>query len=156
MKRFLLRIENWLLIVPIILLLIEKICFPNAAFDLHIYDTYLVIAAFHFGIIILLFCWILYLCHFSLRARKSGNKKILNTHVIATLLLLSLFFLWDFLPPEWNISPMKPRRYYDYSSWQSFRQFDGTNIYIGILCLGFVLIQILFILYTIFRLIVKK
>jgi len=152
MKQFL-RIESWLLIIPFLLLLIEKFLFSNSALDFHLHDTYFVISGFHFGIVILLFCWILYLCHFSLRARKSGNKKILAAHVNATLLLLIFFFIFNFIVPGWTNAPMKPRQYYDYSSWQSFYQYDGTSIFFTVLILAFIVIQLLFILYTIIRLI---
>jgi heme/copper-type cytochrome/quinol oxidase subunit 1 len=155
MKSFL-RIESWLLIVPIILLLIQKICFPDTSVDFHLHDTYFVIGTFYFGITILLFCCILYLCHFSLRARKSGSKKILTVHVIVTVLLLIFFFVCHFFVPLWKASPMKPRRYYDYSSWEGFQQYDVTSRWFAVMFVVFVIIQVLFILYTIVRLVVKN
>ncbi|WP_460551392.1 hypothetical protein [Ferruginibacter profundus] len=155
MKSFL-KIENWLLIVPIILLLVQKIYFTDATVDFHLHDTYFVIAGFYFGIAILLFCWILYLCHFSLRARKSGSKKILRAHVISTVLLLVFFFICDFLVPLWNASPMKPKRYYDYTSWDAFRQYNVISLWFAAMFVVFLVIQVLFILYTIVRLLVKN
>jgi heme/copper-type cytochrome/quinol oxidase subunit 1 len=153
MKSFFLRMENWLLIVPFILLLLEKFFFAEGAFDFHLHDTYFVIPGLYIGIAILLFCWILYLCHFSLRARKSVNKKILVAHVVATVLLLSFFFVCNFVVTDFGNVTMRPRQYYELSSWQSFQH---QSTWFAITLLGFVLIQVSFILYTILRLIVKK
>jgi len=56
MKLFLSRVENWLLIIPAILLVIEELFFKGSLFDLHFHDTYIVIGGFYIGTAILLFC----------------------------------------------------------------------------------------------------
>ena len=57
---------------------------------------------------------------------------------------------------DWGNTPMKPSQYYEFSSWQSFQYVAGQNSWLAVLFVAFALIQILFILYTITRLIVKK
>ena len=156
MKRFFLRIENWLLIAPFILLLIERSFFAGESVDFHFHDTYIIIPGFYIGIALFLFCWIPYLCHFSLRRRKKGDKRILAIHVITTVLLLSALFAYNLIDPGGKSSTMKPREYYDYSSWQSYRQFNDADIWFAIMFFGFVFIQILFMLYASIRLISKK
>ena len=155
MKRIL-RIENWLLIVPVILLLVEKVFFGHYTFNFHIKDTYFVIAGIHAGIVILLFCWLLYLCHFSLRAKNSGSTIILTAHVVSTLLLLVFFFICNFIIPGYANTPIMPRRYYDHTSWQTYQQSDALNNCITFLVLAFMVIQLLFFIYTLFRLIFKS
>jgi cytochrome c oxidase subunit 1 len=152
-KGFFSRIENWLLIVPLILLLAERSFFAGESVDLHFQDTYIVIPSFYIGIAIFLFCWLPYLCHFALRAKKKGDRKILMIHVITTVLLLSALFVYNLIDPgAGNV----PRGYYDYSSWQSYRQFNDADIWFAIMFSVFVSIQILFMLYAVIRLLTKK
>jgi heme/copper-type cytochrome/quinol oxidase subunit 1 len=74
MKRFLLRTENWLLIVPVIITIIEKLFFNTRAFDIHLHDTYFVIANFYIGILLFLSVCIPYLFHFLLRRKGVGSR----------------------------------------------------------------------------------
>jgi len=150
MRNLFLRIENWLLMIPAILLVIEKLFFGTVVFDLHLHDTYFVISGFYIGMGMFVVVLIPYLCHLLLRLQHNRNGKILVGHVIATVLLL----LFLFIAVRQNGGA--PNRYYDFSSWESFQQFGGLNYYLAIAVFAFIIIQLLFTLYTIVRLIAKK
>jgi cytochrome c oxidase subunit 1 len=150
MKNFFLRVENWLLIIPAILLVVEKLFFGAAVFDLHLHDTYFVISGFYIGLGMFVVVLIPYLCHLLLRLHHKRNRRILVVHVMATVLLL----LFLFIAVRQNNET--PNRYYDFSNWESFQQFERLNYYLGIAVLAFTGMQLLFILYTIVKLIAKK
>lgn len=150
MKTLFLRIENWLLIILTVLLAIEKIFFSTAAFDLHLHDTYFIISSFHIGIGVSVILILPYLCHFLLRLQHKRNRNVLTSHVIATIILLLLLFI----AVKQNADA--PRRYYDFSNWESAQQFEGLNDYLTIAVLAFIIIQMLFVLYTLVRLMIKN
>src|SRR3954463_8897114 len=109
MKSFFLRMENWLLIVPFILLLIEKFFFAYQSVDLHIHDTYFVLPLYHIGFVLFLSLLIPYLCHCLLRTTKKRNGKVNAIHVSVTIFLL-LYFSYSFISGD-----QAPRKYYDFS-----------------------------------------
>jgi heme/copper-type cytochrome/quinol oxidase subunit 1 len=152
MKRFFLRIENWLLIVPIIITIIEKLFFSLSAVDIHLHDTYFVIANFHIGILLFLSVCIPYLFHFLLRRKAVGSKGVLLSHVVVTVMLL-LFFFVSFKLQHNDM----PRRYYDFSTWELYgQQYGLLTRWLGFAVLAFVIIQLLFIVYAVIRLFAKK
>jgi len=156
MKRFFLRIENWLLIVPLVLLLGQRISFPHSGIAFIFYDTFYIIASFHFLLGVLLLGGFLCGCHLLLRIKQRRNKKILVGHVTLTVLLLLYFFGTIFFTPAATGLAGQPRRYYDGQSLQHVYPLDPSNSYFAITALVFVLMQALFILYTSIRLIMKK
>jgi heme/copper-type cytochrome/quinol oxidase subunit 1 len=152
MKRFFLRTENCLLIAPIMITIIERLFFSASAFDIHLHDTYFVIANFYIGILLFLSVCIPYLFHFLLRRKGVGSKKVLLSHIVVTIMLLLSFFVFFRLQHN-DI----PRRYYDFSSWEAYgQQFDLLTRWLGFAVLAFVIIQLLFIVYGVVRLIAKK
>jgi len=150
MKNFFLRIESWLLITPIILLLIEIVFLGHATFDFHVHDTYFVIANSYAAVMLLFWVLVPYLCHFLLRVQKKRNKKILVIHAVVTILLIVCFFFYV------RLNHFIPRRNYDYSSWESYNTFEALDKWVAVAILVFGLIQLLFLLYTIARLIVRN
>lgn len=150
MKKFLLNSENWLLIIPILFTLIEWYFYPAAAIDIHLHDTYFIIANFYIGILMLFIVLLPYLCHAFLRITNKQNKLILITHIVLNSLLLIAMPLLMQLPQG------SPRRYYDFSNWESVKQFENLNYYLAIIIISFIIIQILFVLYAMVRLAIKK
>ena len=150
MKNILFRSEYWLLIIPFLFALFEWCFYPAATIDIHLHDTYFVIANFHMGILLLIVVLIPYLCHVFLRITHKRNKLTGITHIILTSLLLIA------MPLLMQLHKAATRRYYDFSSWESFKQFERLNYYLAIIITAFIIIQILFTLYAIVRLAIKK
>jgi cytochrome c oxidase subunit I len=150
MSKFFLRPENWLLIIPLILLGIKKIFFSATVIDLHFHDTYFIVSGLHISIGILIILLVPYLCHTLLRLQHKRHKAVLATHVVSTILLV----LFLYIPVQQNADA--PQRYYDFSSWESSQQFGGLSYYLTIAVLAFISIQLVFILYTITRLVIKN
>ena len=150
MKKFLLHSENWLLSIPILFILIEWNFYPAAAIDIHLHDTYFVVANFYIGFLMLFIVLLPYLCHVFLRSTNKQNKLILITHIVLTSLLLIA------MPILMRLNQGSTRRYYDFSNWESFKQFENLNNYLAIIIISFIFIQILFVLYAIVRLVIKR
>jgi heme/copper-type cytochrome/quinol oxidase subunit 1 len=150
--KFLLKAENWLLIVPIFITIIERLFFSAHTFDIHLHDTYFVIANFHIGILLFLSACIPYLFHFLLRRKGFGSRGVLLSHVVVSIKLL-LFFFVSFKLPHNDM----PRRYYDFSSWELYKpQYDLLTRWLGFAVLAFVVIQFLFIVYAYIKLIARR
>ena len=115
----------------------------NNSFDIHIHDTYFVIANTHlfwFLAILALFVWTLYLL-----TNKILYSKVLTwTHVIITILTLLLFALTLFFGDSF-MNPT-PRRYYDYSTWNSFDNYTTFTKAIGITIFVLLLGQFIFVI----------
>lgn len=152
MKNFFLRTENWLLIVPVMITIIERLFFNASAFDIHLHDTYFVIANFYIGMLLFLSVCIPYLFHFLLRRKGVGSKSMLLSHVVVTIMLLLSFFV--FLRLQHNDMP---RHYYDFSSWESYGdQFDLLIRWLTFAVLAFVIVQLLFVIYGVVKLIIGR
>ncbi len=147
MKKIISRIENWLLIIPGIFTLVEVMFFGDSTFDLHLHDTYFVVAHFYIGIAFFVLNLIPFSCHLLIRIKRKGNKKILFMHVLVTNLLLTCFFILS------NTKLIQSKKDYDFSSWKAYRQFENLS---SALILAFLIIQLLFILYTVVKLLNKK
>ena len=155
MKKIFLQIENWLLIIPIVLIIIEKIFFGAYTFDINLHDTYFVIANIYLGVFTLIIVCTPYFCHFLLRTKKTGNRKILLAHVLITVLLLLFFYFYIFFINS-STNQIMPRRYYDFSDWESSEQLGGLNNYLLIAVFIFIVLQLLFMVYTIVLLLARK
>ncbi|WP_205508648.1 cytochrome c oxidase subunit I [Longitalea arenae] len=124
----------------------------NSTIDIHVHDTYFVIAHFHlvmgvaamFGMFAGIYHWF---------------PKMYGRHMNATL---SYLHFWITLVGAYCIFwPMHylglagvPRRYFDYSQWESFNHFDGVNKFITIASMIVFAIQLLFVFnffYSIFK-----
>jgi cytochrome c oxidase subunit 1 len=124
----------------------------NAALDIHLHDTYFVIAHFHivmgvsafFGMFAGIYHW------FPKMYGRYMNNTLAYIHVWATLIGAYLIF-W---PMHYTGLSGMPRRYYDYSGWESFKMFGGLNEFISIVVIIVFAVQILFIFnffYSIFK-----
>jgi cytochrome c oxidase subunit 1 len=115
----------------------------NSALDLHLHDTYFVIAHFHivmgvasfFGMFAGVYHW------YPKMFGRYLNNTMAYIHFWVTLIGAYLIF-W---PMHYEGFAGMPRRYYDYSSWQSFNQFAGLNSFISIVAMIVFAVQILFV-----------
>lgn len=138
------RPYNLLLLTGLILVLTSFFLFDgNSAVDIHLHDTYFVIAHTHiFWLLAILafFMWTLYL----LTNKILYSKSLTWTHIIVTILTLVLFASTLFIG-DGHINPM-PRRYYDYSNWNSLDMYS-TLIKVGAITLFILLLgQINFVI----------
>jgi cytochrome c oxidase subunit 1 len=112
-----------LLLISAILFFITGLLSFNTSMDIHFHDTYIIFSSTYFlwilAIMLFLF-WMLYM------ATKSFlySKKLSWTHICFTILSsLFLFVLPIFIPNSYNGLAGMPRRYYDFSSRESFYMF---------------------------------
>ncbi|MEO8568776.1 MAG: cbb3-type cytochrome c oxidase subunit I [Ginsengibacter sp.] len=124
----------------------------NSALDLHLHDTYFVIAHFHlvmgvasmFGMFAGIYHW------FPKMYGKHLNNTLGYIHFWITIIGAYLIF-W---PMHYEGLAGMPRRYYDFSNWESFKMFDGLNEFISVVALIVFATQILFLInffYSIFK-----
>jgi cytochrome c oxidase subunit 1 len=124
----------------------------NAALDIHLHDTYFVIAHFHivmgvsafFGMFAGIYHW------FPKMYGRYMNNTLAYIHIWATLIGAYLIF-W---PMHYTGFAGMPRRYFDYSGWESFKMFTGLNEFITIVAIIVFAVQMLFIFnffYSIFK-----
>jgi cytochrome c oxidase subunit I len=124
----------------------------NSALDLHLHDTYFVIAHFHivmgvasfFGMFAGVYHW------FPKMFGRYLNNTMAYIHFWVTIIGAYLIF-W---PMHYEGLAGMPRRYYDYSSWESFKQFGGLNEFISFVAGLVFLVQLVFIFnffYSIFK-----
>jgi cytochrome c oxidase subunit 1 len=124
----------------------------NSALDIHLHDTYFVIAHFHlvmgvagvFGMFAGIYHW------FPKMYGRYLNNNLGYIHFWLTTIGAYLIF-W---PMHYEGFAGMPRRYYDYSNWESFKQFGGLNQFISIVAIVTFAVQILFLLnffYSIFK-----
>lgn len=115
----------------------------NSALDIHLHDTYFVIAHFHivmgvasmFGMFAGIYHW------YPKMYGRYLNNTLGYIHFWATLIGAYLIF-W---PMHYTGLAGMPRRYYDYSIWESFKQFGSLNQFISIVAIIVFLVQILFL-----------
>jgi cytochrome c oxidase subunit 1 len=124
----------------------------NSALDIHLHDTYFVIAHFHivmgvasmFGMFAGIYHW------FPKMYGRFMNNTLAYIHFWVTLAGAYMIF-W---PMHYQGLAGMPRRYYDYSVWESFKQFAELNQFISLVAMIVFAIQILFLFnffYSIFK-----
>ena len=124
----------------------------NSALDIHLHDTYFVIAHFHivmgvasmFGMFAGIYHW------FPKMYGKYLNNTMGYIHFWVTLAGAYLIF-W---PMHYEGLAGMPRRYYDYSIWESFKQFVELNRFISTVAMIVFAVQLLFLFnffYSIFK-----
>jgi cytochrome c oxidase subunit 1 len=124
----------------------------NSTLDIHLHDTYFVIAHFHivmgvsafFGMFAGLYHW------FPKMYGRYMNNTMAYIHFWITLVGAYLIF-W---PMHYQGLAGVPRRYLDFSGWTSFNQFDGLNRFISIVTMMVFAVQLLFVFnffYSIFK-----
>lgn len=116
----------------------------NSALDIHLHDTYFVIAHFHivmgvasmFGMFAGIYHW------YPKMYGRYLNNTLGYIHFWVTMIGAYLIF-W---PMHYEGLAGMPRRYYDYSIWESFKQFGSLNTFISTVAMIVFLVQILFLL----------
>ncbi len=124
----------------------------NSTLDLHLHDTYFVVAHFHivmgvsafFGMFAGIYHW------FPKMFGRYLNNTMAYIHFWITLTGAYLIF-W---PMHYEGLAGMPRRYYDFSPWVSFNNFQGLNRFISIVSIIVFAVQLLFVFnffYSIFK-----
>jgi cytochrome c oxidase subunit 1 len=124
----------------------------NSALDIHLHDTYFVVAHFHivmgvasmFGMFAGIYHW------FPKMYGKYLNNTLGYIHFWVTIAGAYLIF-W---PMHYQGLAGMPRRYYDFSAWESFNQFGDLNRFISTVAMIVFAVQILFLFnffYSIFK-----
>jgi cytochrome c oxidase subunit I len=115
----------------------------NSALDFHLHDTYFVIAHFHlvmgvasmFGMFAGVYHWY----------PKMFGRFMNNTlaYIHFWISMVGAYFI--FWPMHYEGLAGMPRRYYDFSNWESFKMFGGLNEFISISAIVVFAAQFLFI-----------
>ena len=124
----------------------------NSTIDMHVTDTYFVIAHFHivmgvsafFGMFCGIYHW------FPKMYGRYLNNTLGYIHFWGTLVGAYLIF-W---PMHYQGLANVPRRYFDFRLWSSFNQFNDLNIFITVVTIIVFLLQLLFVFnffYSIFK-----
>lgn len=124
----------------------------NSALDIHLHDTYFVVAHFHivmgvasmFGMFAGIYHW------FPKMYGRYLNNTMGYIHFWVTIAGAYLIF-W---PMHYSGLAGMPRRYYDYSIWESFKQFAELNRFISTVAMIVFAVQLLFLFnffYSIFK-----
>jgi len=116
----------------------------NSSLDIHLHDTYFVIAHFHivmgvasmFGMFAGIYHW------YPKMYGRYLNNTLGYIHFWVTMIGAYLIF-W---PMHYEGLAGMPRRYYKYDIWESFKQFGTLNQFISIVAIIVFLTQILFLL----------
>ena len=124
----------------------------NSTLDIHVHDTYFIIAHFHIvmgvsafmGMFAGIYHW------FPKMYGRHMNNTMGYIHFWITLACAYIIF-W---PMHYEGFAGMPRRYYDYSNWESFKQFVELNRVISFAAILSFLVQLLFLFnffYSIFK-----
>jgi len=116
----------------------------NSALDIHLHDTYFVVAHFHivmgvsafFGMFAGIYHW------FPKMYGRFMNNTLGYIHFFITFAGAYLIF-W---PMHYEGIAGMPRRYYDFSAWESFKHFQGINAFISIVSIIVFFTQLLFVM----------
>jgi cytochrome c oxidase subunit 1 len=124
----------------------------NSTLDIHLHDTYFVVAHFHivmgvasfFGMFAGVYHW------FPKMFGRYLNSTLAYIHFWVTIVGAYLIF-W---PMHYEGLAGMPRRYYDYSNWESFKMFGGLNEFISFIATIVFAAQLLFVFnffYSVFK-----
>ncbi|PWT78061.1 MAG: cytochrome c oxidase subunit I [Bacteroidetes bacterium] len=124
----------------------------NAPIDIHVHDSYFVVAHFHlvmgvssvFGMFAGIYHW------FPKMYGRHMNATLGYLHFWVTLVAAYLIF-W---PMYYEGIAGVPRRYYDYTQWHTFNKFGGLNQFISVVAFVSFSIQLMFVFnffYSIFK-----
>ncbi len=116
----------------------------NSALDIHLHDTYFVIAHFHivmgvasfFGMFAGVYHW------YPKMFGRYLNNTLGYIHFWVTIVGAYLIF-W---PMHYEGLAGMPRRYYDFQNWESFKMFGGLNEFISFVSMIVFAAQLLFVL----------
>jgi cytochrome c oxidase subunit I len=116
----------------------------NSALDIHLHDTYFVIAHFHivmgvasfFGMFAGVYHW------YPKMFGRYLNNTLGYIHFWITIIGAYLIF-W---PMHYEGLAGMPRRYYDFQNWESFKMFGGLNEFISFVSMIVFAAQLLFVI----------
>jgi cytochrome c oxidase subunit 1 len=116
----------------------------NSALDIHLHDTYFVIAHFHivmgvasfFGMFAGVYHW------YPKMFGRYLNNTLGYVHFWVTIVGAYLIF-W---PMHYEGLAGMPRRYYDFQNWESFKMFGGLNEFISFVSIIVFAAQLLFVI----------
>jgi cytochrome c oxidase subunit 1 len=116
----------------------------NSALDIHLHDTYFIVAHFHivmgvagfFGMFTGVYHW------FPKMFGRYMNNTLGYIHFWITFVGAYLLF-W---PMHYEGLAGMPRRYYDYTNWESFKMFEGLNQFLTIVSIVVFAAQFLFVI----------
>jgi len=128
----------------IVFLLLREILKTNDAIDIHLYDTYFIFESKYISLLFFLYILFVYACYNILRKRTETIPKIIIVIQITGLFLVVINSLFQF---KYSGLTGMPRRYYDYSAWESFKTFASMNKLIVFSAFYFILSQLFFFLY---------
>lgn len=132
------KIENWLLL-PVLILFVASF-FVTSTLDVHLHDTYFVIA----GLSLLRFLAGLLLILFGLyKTIRNRHQKISYAfavpHILITVFLTGLFVI-----PSAIVPSVLERKYLDYSNWNTFQSLYNRE---SIIIISYFLVQVIFGIY---------
>jgi cytochrome c oxidase subunit 1 len=115
----------------------------NSSLDFHLHDTYFVIAHFHlvmgvasmFGMFAGVYHWY----------PKMFGRFMNNTLAYMHFWISFVGAYFIFWPMHYEGLAGMPRRYYDFSNWESFKMFGGLNAFISVTAILVFAAQFLFI-----------
>ena len=115
----------------------------NSALDLHLHDTYFVVAHFHivmgvsafFGMFAGVYHW------YPKMFGRFMNNTLGYVHFFITFIGAYLIF-W---PMHYEGVAGMPRRYYDYSAWENFKMYGNLNSFISVVVIIVFFAQLLFV-----------
>lgn len=115
----------------------------NSALDIHLHDTYFVVAHFHivmgvasfFGMYAGVYHW------YPKMFGRYLNNTLSYIHFWVTMIGAYLIF-W---PMHYIGLAGVPRRYYDFSNWESFKMFGGLNEFISLVSMIVFAAQLMFV-----------
>ena len=124
----------------------------NSALDIHLHDTYFIVAHFHivmgvagfFGMFAGIYHW------FPKMYGRYLNSTLSYIHFWVTIVGAYCIF-W---PMHYEGLAGMPRRYYDFTNWESFKMFGGLNEFISFISIIVFSAQLLFVFnffYSIFK-----
>jgi len=132
-----------LLFVTALILFLASFLLPEAPMDIHLHDTYYVITIqFIFWILSLisLLVWVIY----KLTARFLFSNFLTWLHILVTLLSVIVFIALLFTAS--NLYSPTPRKYYDYSNWDSMNDLNTYSRNLTILLFILVAAQVLYVI----------
>ena len=114
------------------------------SFDFHLHDTYFIIDKPYNPLLFFLYSLFVYACYFTLRKFNKPISRIIVVIQITGLILPIIYRLFSY---NYEGLAGMPRRYYDYSAWESFKTFAMINKAVTFLTLYFIISQLLFFFY---------
>jgi heme/copper-type cytochrome/quinol oxidase subunit 1 len=142
------KIEN-ILLLPVLVLIVLLFLTGDATLDFHLHDTYFVIALAHVIKWFLYWLMVAYILYTVIRYRhKRVNTAWAITHI--SLTIIPIVLIWYLaVPPDLKLSDDHAYLAYE----QAFhRKWEWRYLWLGILGMGFLLNQIVFLVYFVTRL----